>query len=178
MVSENNSPTVPKFNIPQTNGIVNNNSMQKSSDDSLKPSSEKQSSVMWTFSEGILDKSQISRFYTEIGKINKRGSKNYHLSADGEYIIDIDNHLIYTDGYVTISNIGDYSTDGREDGRGKGKNSGRTSSTDEIKFSIVSDVVEKYGLSELIRKYGSISITGDSSSSHTNKCIKLKNIRS
>ena len=82
-------------------------------------------------------------------------------------------------GYVTISNIGDYSTDGREDGRGKGKNSGRTSSTDEIKFSIVSDVIEKHGgLSELIRKYGSISITVDSSSSHTNKCIKLKNIRS
>ena len=132
-------------NIPQNNGVVNNNSMQKSLDDAENTKYNSVITKVITFNSEYEDENLFA--------------KEVFLDAEKEQSsLEIATIIVETvegQGYVTISNIGDYSTDGREDGRGKGKNSGRTSSTDEIKFSIVSDVIEKHGgLSELIRKYG------------------------
>jgi len=70
--------------------------------------SDAQPGVMWTIEEDILTKQEIALFYREIAKINYGGSKNYQVSSDGEYIFDIENKLIYTDGnysYPTITKV-------------------------------------------------------------------------
>ncbi len=70
--------------------------------------SNAQPGVMWTIEEDVLAKQEVALFYREIAKINHRGSRNYQMSFDGEYIFDIENKLIYTDGnysYPTITKV-------------------------------------------------------------------------
>ena len=54
--------------------------------------------VMWTLEEDVLDEGEISAFYNKVAEIRNPGNKNYTLSQNGEYIFEISNKLVYTDG--------------------------------------------------------------------------------
>ena len=72
----------------------------------------------WTVADGILDNQDLRLFYDAISRIHNRGSKNYQLSASGEYILDINNKLIYTDGnydYPEISKVISFESEYEDD---------------------------------------------------------------
>ena len=67
---------------------------------------------MWTIDDGVLNKRDVALFYNELGNL-KRGFNNYQTTVYGDYIFEIENKLIYTDGnyeYPEISKVITFNT--------------------------------------------------------------------
>ncbi len=111
------NPITNTPNIPQTQStpditqvlsrysFKNNILDNKNKSDIIKT---EQYRATWTIEAEILTNQDLALFYQEIGKLNYRGKNNYHTSAYGEYIFEIGNKLIYTDGkyeYPTITQV-------------------------------------------------------------------------
>ncbi len=74
--------------------------------------------VMWTIEDGTLTEQDVALVYREIEKINNRGIDNCDMSADGEYILDINNKLIYTDAdhkFPEISKVISFDSEYEDD---------------------------------------------------------------
>ena len=59
---------------------------------------DKQPGVMWTLQKGVLTNDEVSAFYEKISEMRSQKYKNYVISADGDFIFEVGNKLIYTDG--------------------------------------------------------------------------------
>ncbi len=63
--------------------------------------------TMWTIEEGVLSNKEVRQFYSEIQNL-ANGSEKYTITSEGDYVIEVDNKLVYTDGdfdYPTISKV-------------------------------------------------------------------------
>ncbi len=72
--------------------------------------------VMWTLGKGVLDDSEVSAFYEKISETKNNNYKNYHKASDGQFIYEVDDKLIYTDGdydYPQISTVVSFNTKDR-----------------------------------------------------------------
>ena len=54
--------------------------------------------VMWTLEEGVLTNREVSAFYEKVSEAVSSNYKNYRISQDGDYIFEVGNKLIYSDG--------------------------------------------------------------------------------
>lgn len=61
--------------------------------------------TMWTLEEEVLTRSEVSAFYDKVSELNTNTYKSYKMSQDGDYIFEIGNKLIYTDGYYDSPTI-------------------------------------------------------------------------
>ena len=69
--------------------------------------------TMWTIEENVLSRSEVRQFYSEIQNL-ANGSEKYEISLYGDYIFEIGNNLVYTDGnfeYPTISKVIKFDTE-------------------------------------------------------------------
>lgn len=83
-------------------------SMSKTNDN------ESQINSTWAFADGVLSKYETKLFFDKISEINQYKNKKYYLSYDGDYVLDIGNKLVYTDGnydYPTIYKVISFDID-------------------------------------------------------------------
>ncbi len=71
----------------------------------IKSTDGSQYRTMWTVQEGILDNREIASFYSKISEMKNLGYKNYNKTASGEYIFEIGNKLVVTDGDYSAPDI-------------------------------------------------------------------------
>ena len=79
-----------------------------------RKSKSDQYGVMWTLEAGILDNNEVAAFYEKISETNNNHYINYHKTADGQLIYELDDKLIYTDGnyhYPHISKVIAFNTE-------------------------------------------------------------------
>ena len=88
----------------------------KNSSDGGKINGE-QFRTMWTIEEGVLSNKEVRQFYSEIQNL-ANGSKKYETSVYGDYIFEIENKLVYTDGDFekpTISKVIEFDSEYESD---------------------------------------------------------------
>ncbi len=74
--------------------------------------------TMWTISDNVLTEQDVALVFRDIENINNRNSDRYEMSADGDYILEINNKLVYTDAdadYPTISSVVTFGSQYEED---------------------------------------------------------------
>jgi len=74
--------------------------------------------TMWTIEEEALTEQEVSLVYRNIEKINNRDVDNCEMSAEGEYILEINNKLVYTDAdhkHPTISKVITFGSEYEDD---------------------------------------------------------------
>ncbi len=114
-VTKNKQRTTMK--LPKSGKVMHsnsqNNDIEKNSETVYNKNTD-QYRVMWTLEEGVLSKGEVSAFYAKISEMKKQRYPNYKLSKDGEYIFEVGNKLIYSDGdydYPEITRVVAFNTD-------------------------------------------------------------------
>ena len=101
--------------------------------------------TMWTIEEGVLSRSEVRQFYSEIQNL-ANGSEKYEVSLYGDYIFEIGNNLVYTDGdfeYPTISKVVTFNVENKTefyDVKEFYNDISNTTESEELSQSITEDV--------------------------------------
>ena len=99
------------YQVKDEDGNVVNKSLKSDGKSGkINNKDSKQSGVMWTMADGVLDNREVAAFYSKISEMKKQGYKNFNRTTDGEYIFEINNKLVVTDGKYMKPTITDVFT--------------------------------------------------------------------
>ena len=97
-----------QYSIEKEKGVANKGEKRYN-----KETRRKQSGVMWTLQKGVMTNDEVAAFYEKISEMRSQKYKNYVISAEGDFIFEVGNKLVYSDGNYRnphIENVIEFNT--------------------------------------------------------------------